>query len=370
MQSFVAEGLDPRCEHGLLVRFAGVQSEGQQVQALWKAWSKGSCLRWALHRVLSSTGFEATKHLPEHLCLKRNFPLWSACWSKLGLGSSAGGVSRRALQARGATLEEIGNAEQEYWATTPALLLLLAHMSGTKRSLAGRSTCSCLLHAFVSRCCPSDSAVGAAQVMPDLICRSTCAEGVDIEGHCEHLRELLESRTGDTPQAKVSNMLLHLLPLSECAAVRAFGVEQLNGLGTAIDSNAALYGEFDYHKTSAAFVQGPKKRRRCDEHTRAWATRAMSSGQHQTHAEATRALSQVPKQTGLRWTRDELSLYRTSCHLLFRPMSGLGLVLDASRIGKPAKELLVSIVSCPATQTHAVLPVQVHMLAERASESE
>eukprot|EP00971_Amphidinium_carterae_P350795 6491743-Amphidinium_carterae.1 len=362
MQPSGSSELHDRCQHGLLVKFHGVLSDGQPRPSVWKAWSRGSELRWALHRVLHSTGFRPTKHLPEHTCLKRSFPAWSACWSKLELGQSVGGISRRAIQARGGSEQEIASAEQEYWTNTPGLVALLAHMAATKRSLADRASISCVLHAFIARCCPAEFAVCAATSLPDMSVRQNCSEGLDEENFCEHMRAVLQAREGDHPQAKVANLVLQALLQVDCAAVRSFAMSHLLALGKAIDGNAESFAEFDYHKTSDAFVQGPRKRRRSDEHTRQWTTRAVTEGHHQTHAEATRALCKVPKQTGLKWTKDEIALYRASCHLSFRPMSALGLVLDASRVGKPAKELLVCCVSCPTSNSHAVLPVQVQCM--------
>lgn len=85
---------------------------------------------------------------------------------------------------------------------------------------------------------------------------------------------------------------------------------------------------------------------------------AVVSGAQACTTDAVRSLSAVHPSTGCRWLASEMAAFRASSKLSFGASMTLGLALDATRLGRPAKEILCGFVTNASKQIHAPLPPQ------------
>lgn len=112
----------------------------------------------------------------------------------------------------------------------------------------------------------------------------------------------------------------------------------------------------EWEKGAAAHLAGQVKRRRIDYHVKQYVVRdSVRSGAQASSSSATRSLSGVHASTGVRWTQGELAAFRATCRLSFNSHMSLGLTVDATRLGKPAKEILCGYITNPGAQRHAAL---------------
>ena len=102
------------------------------------------------------------------------------------------------------------------------------------------------------------------------------------------------------------------------------------------------------------------QKRRVDPHLRQWVCqRALEDGTAKTPGQAANMLDcKVPLPSVSDWEIRELSSMRAEMHLRFREARAIGCAWDGIRLGNPAKEYLVTVLSELFTGAHAPLPPQ------------
>eukprot|EP00971_Amphidinium_carterae_P351742 6492260-Amphidinium_carterae.2 len=360
---------------GLLARFSlayhfhnvslqGIVADGTLITSCWKGWSRDKVsLRWEVRRLLPSCGYVSSARQTEGAKLKDNWPIWKNHLQTLGLASpdSDFGDSKRASMKRSASSSE--PAEDLHWFSTRALLGFLLYLSKNKGDRLGKARNAALLNGLLLNTLAAEDAriLVGEECSPDH--RRLCQRYVPEAETCPHC---IHIRTEDRPpQTALSAFLLEAFNASEqCLGNSAWLQHVLGRLAMAIDNNVEAFADFEYHTSSDAFLMGPsgKKRRVLDPHLKSWANEQVAASKQPSHSLAVRSLDNVNKSIGTTWRQQDLSTLRAAMHLCFQKPLSLAVVLDASRIGRPSKELLCGVVG-DCAGSHAVLPPQAESLA-------
>lgn len=129
-----------------------------------------------------------------------------------------------------------------------------------------------------------------------------------------------------------------------------------------IDDGFGAWGEGEWEGGGAAMLHGQNKRRSMDYHVKQYALRdAVRSWSASSASGAVRSLSNVHASIGCRWLQTEMASFRAACMLSFNPTMSIGIAIDATRVGKPAKEVLCGFATNASSQMHAALPPQVNL---------
>eukprot|EP00971_Amphidinium_carterae_P350131 6491398-Amphidinium_carterae.2 len=340
--------------------------DGSLVSACWKGWCRdGSTLRWEVRRLLPACGYMSSAKQTEGAKLKDNWPVWKNHLHTLGLAAPGVdfGDSKRASMKRAAASTE--QQEELHWFSTKALLGFLLYLSKNKGDRVGKARNAALLDGLLLNTLDAEDArLLVAEPYLDEH-RRLCRRFVPESECCPHS---LEIRTEDRPpQTSLSAFLLEgFLSWDQCMGHQAWLKHVLDRIAMAIENNVDAFADYEYHTTSEAFLMGPsgKKRRVLDPHLKSWANQQVAATNQPSHSYAVRALANVNKSIGTSWRQEDLSILRAAMHVHFRNPLSVAVVLDASRIGRPSKELLCGVVHMSdCAGSHAVLPPQAESLA-------
>lgn len=99
------------------------------------------------------------------------------------------------------------------------------------------------------------------------------------------------------------------------------------------------------------------KKRRADPHVRDFIlSRGISDGKATTPGQLAMASETASTGQAWRWRNSELCALRAANLLSFQQQDIFSISFDGARYRKPAKELLVGVVSAPVVNRHSVLP--------------
>lgn len=133
----------------------------------------------------------------------------------------------------------------------------------------------------------------------------------------------------------------------------------LTRLAASAETRVLEWGDFDWHKTEHAHLAGGQKRRRVDHHVRQYTMKtSLQNGTHQSSSAAARSLDDVSSSQTVRWMQSEMSAYRAGGLLSMHGAQQIAIAIDATRLGKPAKDILLGMASDVQRQTHLALPPQ------------
>lgn len=355
---------------GVLLHVAGVLDRGDALRTSLKCWAAQGSLRWELRRLLPASGWKETRHRHLSKALKDMWTEWEALAWSMGLYPHEHlGKSRRAIagEARQQGRGEV-EGEHEFWVSTTMLLLLFVHLRGQKRRPQGRVLARELGRLFVELCVPASSLQGFDEWVPPQDVARLCSKDPKVDGFCACLQRASSEgsrlvRGEQSPQNHQMNVLRYLFELRECRALREWASLLVKRLSAVVDMSVRDWGDFHWHQTPAAACKGLMRGRRVDQHAKMLVLEsAVQDGKTATLGQAAKAMYSVRSGQAVKWCALEMAAYRATCLLTFSRSQTLAIAFDAARIGKPAKELIVGILSDPLANKHCVLPPQVPLL--------
>lgn len=353
---------------GVLCHLGGLLPGGARVVVVWKAWASGAereSLRWELRRIVPDLGWTETHHTPLHKHLQVVIAQVSGLASHVGWDSTTiVGKSRQALVSSGANEALLEDAEAVAWVSTAGLLMLLANCYERKRAIADRQKAGLIAKLLLESCVHAD-AVGADARVPQPSTAVLCQKEPVESGLCSCAQKalakgIMPDPAGASPQAFAFEVLLHAFRARSCDALKRWTRDLAEQLAAQIDAHVANWGDFEWHRSSAAVLQSRARPRRVDPHARAYVlSEGVRQGQVATVGQAANSMHSVDGSTAVKWREGEMCAYRACCMLALRSSPILCLAFDAARVGRPAKDILVAVLSAPLENRHCVLPPQV-----------
>lgn len=371
MMSTAGDGEASASCDAVLLPLTGIGPGGEPIRVWWKAFrsTRGGevDVKWEHRRFILDCSFKQTEHNPLWRIIGDNWGRWRNLQAQGGLDPDQhSGLSKTAILAHGdASDETLRHAEQEHWTSTAGLLCLLCFWPAVRRELAARARAHCLGRLFLGQTAPPTEELVSlcSWAVPDPA-RNCCEPDADGDGVCACLREVVGSAeafdpANIAPQEYLFDMMVALAKKWACPAAKSWLRSLLTETAAIVDSGFGEWGLQDWRKSDIAHLNGMTKRRRIDFHVKQFALKdSLTSGQQSTAADAVRSLASVHASTGCRWVNAEMAAFRASCMLSYKESMTVGLTLDATRLGRPAKEVLCGYLTNGPKQLHAPLPPQ------------
>lgn len=330
----------PAHDAACLLRFGGATKDtGDRFACTWKTWLRHGARRWELRRVLPDVGFgDDTQHKTLHRHFNMYWQRWRAVVGSVGFDPDEEmGQSRRSLQASSASGSRVGEAEQEWWASTRALLCLLLHWCHFRKLRDVRAKCWAIGRALLDLCLDAQVASGIHIFdMEDENVQQACEEDRIGNDWCAHWLIVQDARSkekvsdGASPQSQLWADIVVVSSAVPCKSATTILKQVVAHVSDNINLSVAVVGDFDWMKGGEAQLQGKHKRRRLDPHVRAWCTEAARSNTMPTHALAVRSLHNVAPSIGSKWMAESMALLRAEFHLSFRPQA-ISIATDCAR---------------------------------------
>lgn len=363
-------------DRGVLLSFRATLPDGQHVSTSWKAHtppgaggSANSTFRWELRRVLRALGLVETKWRKMWAIINEGWVKWQAFGLMCGyVPGEHMGRSRHSLlkSAKPVDAAEVDAAEQEFWDSTEILLCMVSCLLGTRRRVSDRDRATVVgARFFEATLQVADvEALAMWDIPPHAM--EKCNKGNDAYGLCECLQPALAdpglSQSADmAPQLfmhRKAMALARALPCNAAAAALRIVVDEL---AAAIHNSVDTWAEGDWPRGENAIVlsESSQKKRRVDFHVRQYVvSSALEDGRQASCSQVFRSLAGVAQNSPVKWRGVEMSAYRATTMAAFNPNMTVSLAVDGSRLGRPAKEVLVGFLSCPSRNLHAALSPQ------------
>eukprot|EP00971_Amphidinium_carterae_P034034 670164-Amphidinium_carterae.1 len=357
-------------DNGVLLRLAHCTTLGTLVECSALAWrTVDGLVLWELRRLLEPAGFVETKGLPLKEHIRRNWDTWAAYVELIGLDSSSLQRSAKSLVARGIQAASGTEAWQEHQLTTPGLLCLLLHWSIHRRARDVKDKAIALFRSLLIHTVSPETVASLelhAPQRPDLDepCPGTRAGADDCLCWPHFCKELAKVQGSDCPQTSLSSVfLLAAVPSNaQCKAVRGWLRELLLAIAGSIDSQYGTWGDGSWQKTSAASMQGRQKQRRISTQLKQWVCSSVKEGRFNTAEGAMQALDSTSSSCLKNWRAADLVSLRYALHQSMLVCRNISFSMDATRLGRPAKEWLFGAVTLLEEGVHGFLPPQVCMV--------
>lgn len=363
------------CRRGVVLYVQATLPDGECVNVQWKAHSIGTrpqtdpeSLRWEVRRFAPSLGFAETSKRKLWTVIAENWSKWRSFILMCGFKMEEHcGRSKHALvkQVAEVSAEELAMAEQEYWVSTEALLCMLLHLPSHRRSLSERVRCTLVAKAFFVATLPPGSLGDLCHWSVAAGAKAACQRFADSDNVCECLQKCigdpsLPDASTMPPQHFVHMKAMKLAQAFPCPAAVVALKMLLERLAALIVANHMSWGDHEWHRGQHAIVQGFAKKRRVDYHVKQYVVvESVQSGQLPSSSLAARGLAGVAPNSAVKWRGVEMSAYRAACLLSFCKDMSISLAVDASRLGRPAREVLAGFVACEGKQMVVALPPQV-----------
>ena len=260
--------------------------------------------------------------------------------------------------------EELASAEQEWWVSTPMLLVLLVDLEATRRRVNDRELAHTLLEKLLEATFPAEAASEcnpwrfSAQVLEE------CAED-ELDGECEHVRSLQagfrQRAEQESPQAFLASAIATLYAHRYCSAVAQQVGAIAEQVASGMERDASHWGDSDWHRSRVANLTCRARSRRVDPHVREYVLRqGLEQGHGTTPGQLAKGTAAVHRSQAVQHREQEMSAYRASSVLSFERSQVISVCCDAARLGRPAREILLGACSAPACDDsrHCILPPQ------------
>ena len=339
----------PDLSIGVLLRSLAVTTSGASTKIAWKSWSDkfGNPLRWQLRRIFPSLGLEQTsKGTAINVRLKMFKARWSGLLAHLGVERFAAhyGDSPVAENARKG-VEAEGDSDCDYWAST---CLLTAFQLQWRSDAASRcrgqtrdQVASCL-NAFVEAVVRGDVAaalIGQEVVAADAdLCILKAEAPVCI---ClRNARAAAEHRELASPQRYLCEYMDHLFSQLTCPSATAHLAKLIQAVAIECDGSVGRWRDFAWHKTEEARLCGPSGRSLRDFHAQQFVMRGGAKPKRLVvPAAQVSKLEGAHRTLAFKWTVSELCAVQASTWTSMASADCIGLMWDAGRLGRPAKEM-------------------------------
>lgn len=156
------------------------------------------------------------------------------------------------------------------------------------------------------------------------------------------------------PQDFLLKQLAHMAPLLRLRGDQGMGCLEVEGARWCRRWQGPVLGNFHWHQSDVARQAHKKRRTVFDVKQQAVGedTRQGSIGL------SAKGLGNIPSSVSCKWRHGEMSSYRATALLQIKPPDTIAIAIDATRIGKPGRELLLGLASCTERGIHFVLPPQ------------
>lgn len=353
---------------GALLRFTSVRPTGAQTPTIWKCWAPSAHdgLRWELRRIFPSLGYDVELKRGRVCDRVREMKWrWLGILQHLGVPDRCHvGDSRAALAQRSQVTEsDASSAEQEFWVSTLGLIVVLLEASCSARAALKREFATCALVSFLQSTASFEELASLGVLEAALDARDKCSQDTDGE-FCSCMRswrkEVKAQGDKQLPQRRLVDAMHCMMEHLACPAISAHLLATLRKLTDCVDERVSEWGDFEYHKTSAATltISSSGGKRRLDYHSKVYAVQgAMACKEASTSAGAARAMT-VDSSTASSWVRGHMADFQAESWLCFASPSTIALSFDCARLGQPAREILLAIARNLETKKTVVLPPQ------------
>ena len=352
---------------GLQLSFSRCSADGVTHRVTWKAYQseqEDDSLRWEFRWFAKDLGYECKPGRQMWRHIGDNWKRWVEVVESSGLPTEVHmQSSRTALNKCNGKEVEALQADQEHWVSTAGLLALMCDWTHSRRKCDVRSAVSALAEGMLEACLPAATAILLEGQRVPMQNNELACNVKKSAGRCLCLKKFVSENSlqsdAATPQARLLEKLVALSKHRYCKAVQSWLSQELMQIADAIDDNVAEWGNFEWHRGAAAHLmaEGGTKRRRIDFHVKQFGIQTHAG--NPTTASSVQCLSHVDASQGQRWVKAELAAQRVSCIMSFQHVQVLSIAIDASRIGKPAKEQLIGFLSSIRAGVHASAAPQV-----------
>jgi hypothetical protein len=359
----------------VILEHTGIADAGAEVAFKLKAWQGEDTgqLRWELRRVLPACGY-IWRNKWTRVCdyIKELLPTWAGWWSLAGLEfASCFGKSCQSVAATaGSSFHEFAAAEQEFWCSTPALVVCLAHQCSHRKAVADKALCKGVLRLLLERTCPLGALLQTGLGDMAEATKTECDEGPKVHGSCPCAQRWQQGLVAAqlVSHSSFVDALAKLAKLAHCKAC-------MKHLGVVSEAIATIVGErwLEWGTPIGLVPEGVwlpglsgKKRRRSDAHARLQIAQAPSSSSRGPAAIALSTGAADGRQIA-RWREQLMCEAQAAAHLAFKAPAILSTALDATRLGQPAVDMLMHVAWRSPGGCSVVLPPSACPLAVKTS---
>ena len=137
--------------------------------------------------------------------------------------------------------------------------------------------------------------------------------------------------------------LIKALP---CVSARRWFSILASAIIEKVDESVTTFGDFSWQKSESAHLESLQKKRRMDFHVKLYATTVgVLAGEQSSCSIVARSMHEVDPSQSRRWNYQETNAFRAACHMRFCSSSTISVCADATRVSRPAKDILLVVVS-------------------------
>jgi len=335
----------------------------------WPAPGHGESLRWELRRLFPLVGYKCSSHRTK-VCnrIREQVGHWKAFKESYGwpteeiVGQSWHSVVCGPDQQSGLR----GTEEQEYWVETRMLLGLILFWQGYRKLPCERARCQVAATTVLQMTClPEQLEEFPGLVLSDedrALCRRGCADDEAEQCLCveAYFEACARRDANDCRHTHLWTVLASSQPWAACRTVASLVSKNLEFFAGLVDENFERWQHQDFLKSiGLVLVTRSGKRRRMDPHAKESAIeRSLQDGRADKASTLVKALDLGCARASQVWMEEALAFLQTESRLSFRTPRIVSLTVDAAKVGKPAKEILVGCQYMWPNDINIVLPPQ------------
>lgn len=346
----------PLCRsQGYTAEMAGVLPDGARIAFLLKVWcTDAGDVKWGLKRILSAFGFvEKSQNTKLKHIAKAQASSWEAWWGRFGFHDvgSMWGRSRHSMRLADTEASEMDGAEQEFWFSSAAFVLVALFWACNRRAVAMRDHALTALRLVLGRCLGLEPETPSGEHIGE--CPHSLGAGRCCPCFARAVGQLPSE--GAIPQQRVVDVLHALSKVEDCPAADAHVGALAVDLVGLIDQCIEVWGDGDLLVVRGLVLRGPSgKRRRADPHLRQM---VVGGGQEEGGARlAKSAKRQCARQSVRDWLVQHCAVLQAASHIAFEKTVVFSGAFDGARLGKPALELVLHVLWGPKQGLSSMLP--------------
>ena len=346
-------------------------SDGEHVCVPFHAvhYAVAAVAHWDLAGPLSTV--RRCAYLDVARCIREERATWLQFFMRLGGArwTSVLHASERAVlyahrrDAQGSAPEScLGNdfTRSKFMIETKGLLGLLAHWSVHKKFEHSREKASQLLEAFLCKCLECESSRPWLQAAMDNM-NNTCEAEV-LNNACQHVRHVLATTQGMAPpQKRISRVLCLCVQVMHCCrSARSLAAQLIEVVVTSIERGIDDRGFSDRPlKHEAITLRGHSKRRIAEEYKQEVVETLMKK-QKLVNGRSPLKLDGIDPRRLNAWQHQKLTEHLFCAQRELGKLRGtFNVASDSARLGSPAEETTVYLLSHPGAGVSMYMPNQV-----------
>lgn len=347
MQSPGADARPPSHEIRF-VRIGSLDVSGATVDGRWKAiLFESGVVTWELRHIVLDYLNGARKHLELAKLVKYMRGVVSVHLDILGVSFDSVVIpSLKSSVQRGDEALENPLIKAEWAIKTIGVVALLVVVVATSHARDRRERADALLRGWLAKCLSlSDS---NPQRILGLLkgCASLCAMEPDCRGLCCHLAFVVPDGgvADDTRWRFMVSVLVHLYGISkDCPAAVAAQSQICQAIAEQIDARVENL-DVESSALKVDHLRGSKRKLRVDDdYKREVSTVIVAAKRVHSGAQYLRATDEFPESSARRWESSYVLQYRAATIKMCEGCDLIWIASDASRVGQPAEETLVTM---------------------------